>query len=131
MISPTVPVSKPYILQSGSSAIEGLSFWMHCSVENGTEPIQYIWEQENRSGQVSTLAENNSSLFNMTLVTRNNTGWFRCLARNEVNEQRSDQIWIDVLCESNFHITLDKLKRYSFTRVFLMLPHYNFLILVI
>ncbi|XP_046724279.1 hemicentin-1-like [Silurus meridionalis] len=92
-----VPVSKPYIVQSGFTAVEGLSFWMHCSLENGTEPIQYIWEQGNSSGQVSKLAESNSSLINMTLVTRNHTGWFKCLARNEVNEQSSDQIWLDVL----------------------------------
>lgn len=100
MTSPTVPVSKPYILQSNSSGIEGLSFWMHCSLDNGTEPIHYIWEQESHSGQISILAESNSSLINMTLVTRNHTGWFRCLAKNEVNEQRSDRIWLDVLCES-------------------------------
>ncbi|XP_026990005.2 titin-like isoform X1 [Tachysurus fulvidraco] len=92
-----VPVSKPYILQSDSSAVEGLSFWMYCTLGNGTEPIHYIWEQENRSGQVSIQAESNSSLLNMTLVTRNHTGWFRCMARNEVNEQRSDRIWLDVL----------------------------------
>ncbi|XP_060790883.1 V-set and immunoglobulin domain-containing protein 10-like 2 [Neoarius graeffei] len=92
-----VPVSKPYILQSDSSAVEGLSFWMQCSLENGTEPIHYIWEQENHSGKVSILAESNSSLINMTLVTRNHTGWYRCLVRNEVNEQRSDRIWMNVI----------------------------------
>ncbi|GAA6097168.1 titin-like isoform X1 [Tachysurus ichikawai] len=92
-----VPVSKPYILQSDSSAVEGLSYWMHCTLENGTEPIHYVWEQENRSGQVSIQAESNSSLLIMTLVTRNHTGYFRCMARNEVNEQRSDRIWLDVL----------------------------------
>lgn len=97
--SPSVPVSKPYIQQRASSAVEGLSFWMHCSLENGTEPIHYIWEQENLSGQISILAKSNSSLINMTLLTRNHTGWFWCLARNEVNQQQSDRLWLDVLCE--------------------------------
>ncbi|TSQ12721.1 V-set and immunoglobulin domain-containing protein 10-like 2 [Bagarius yarrelli] len=91
-----VPVSKPYILQSHLAAVEGLSFWMHCALENGTEPIHYTWEQENGSGQVGILAASNSELFNMTLVTRNHTGWFSCSARNEVNEQRSDRLWINV-----------------------------------
>lgn len=103
----TVPVSKPDILQSDSLTVEGLSFWMHCTLENGTKPIHYIWEQESRSGQVSILAESNSSLLNMTLVTRNHTGWFRCLARNEVNEQHSDRIWLDVLCELKMIISLN------------------------
>ncbi|XP_017347382.1 V-set and immunoglobulin domain-containing protein 10-like 2 [Ictalurus punctatus] len=92
-----VPVSNPHIRLSDPLAVEGSSFWMRCDLENGTEPIHYIWEQENRSGQVSILAERNSSLITITSVNRNHTGWFRCMARNEVNQQRSDQIWLDVL----------------------------------
>ncbi|XP_072518613.1 basement membrane-specific heparan sulfate proteoglycan core protein-like [Salminus brasiliensis] len=92
-----VPVSKPYILLSNSSAVEGLPFWMRCGLKNGTEPINYTWEQESRSGLVTTLAETNRSLINV-IITRNNTGWYRCLARNEVNQQRSDRSdWLDVL----------------------------------
>ncbi|KAI4900510.1 hypothetical protein NFI96_020140, partial [Prochilodus magdalenae] len=92
-----VPVSKPYILLSDSSPVEGTSVWMRCGLENGTDPINYIWEQESRSGLVTTLAETNRSLVNVTLVNRNHTGWYRCLARNEVNQQRSDRIWLDVI----------------------------------
>ncbi|XP_017574451.2 V-set and immunoglobulin domain-containing protein 10-like 2 [Pygocentrus nattereri] len=92
-----VPVYKPYVVLSNSSAVEGSSFWMRCGLENGTEPINYTWEEESRSGLVTTLAESNSSLINIIWVTRNHTGWYRCLARNEVNQQRSDRIWLDVL----------------------------------
>ncbi|XP_026862103.1 V-set and immunoglobulin domain-containing protein 10-like 2, partial [Electrophorus electricus] len=91
-----VPVSKPYILQTDSSPIEGTSVWMRCVVDKGTDPINYIWEQESHSGLVTTLAKSNNSLLNITWVTRNHTGWYRCLARNEVNQQCSDQIWLDV-----------------------------------
>uniref|UniRef100_A0AAR2JMT8 Ig-like domain-containing protein n=1 Tax=Pygocentrus nattereri TaxID=42514 RepID=A0AAR2JMT8_PYGNA len=92
-----LPVSKPYILLSDSSPVEGTSVWMRCGLENGTDPVNYIWEQESRSGVVTTLAESNRSLVNVTWVTRNHTGWYRCLARNEVNQQRSDRIWLDVI----------------------------------
>ncbi|KAI4900508.1 hypothetical protein NFI96_020138, partial [Prochilodus magdalenae] len=92
-----VPVSKPYILLSNTSAVEGSSFWMRCGLENGSEPINYMWEQESRSGLVTPLADSNNSLVNIIWVTRNHTGWYRCLARNEVNQQRSDRIWLDVL----------------------------------
>lgn len=84
---------------SDSSPIEGVSVWMRCGLENGTGPIQYVWELENYSGQVSKLAESDSNLINITSVSRNHTGWFRCLAKNEVNQQIGDRIWLDVICE--------------------------------
>lgn len=95
----SVPVSKPYILLSDSSPLEGASVWIRCGLENGTDPVYYFWEQESQSGLVTILAESNSSLINLTLVTRNHSGWLRCLARNEVNQQRSDRIWLNVICK--------------------------------
>lgn len=95
----TVPVSNPHIRLSDSPAVEGSSLWMRCDLENGTEPIHYIWEQEKSSGQVSILAESDSSLNTITSVIRSHSGWITCLARNEVNQQRSDRIWLDVLCK--------------------------------
>ncbi|XP_076836220.1 hemicentin-1-like [Brachyhypopomus gauderio] len=93
----SMPVSKPYILLSDSSTVESMSVWMSCGLEKGTGPIHYTWEQESYSGLVTTLAESNSSVLNITWVTRNHTGWYRCLARNEVNQQRSDRIWLNVI----------------------------------
>ncbi|XP_062868251.1 V-set and immunoglobulin domain-containing protein 10-like 2 [Trichomycterus rosablanca] len=92
-----VPVSKPFILLSDTSPVEGASVWMRCGLENGTGPIQYVWEQESRSGVVTTVAESDTSLINITWVSRNHTGWFRCLAKNEVNQQSGDRIWLDVI----------------------------------
>ncbi|XP_066502540.1 V-set and immunoglobulin domain-containing protein 10-like 2 [Hoplias malabaricus] len=92
-----VPVSKPYIELSNSSPVESTSVSMRCGLENGTEPINYIWEQESRSGLVTTLAETNHSLVNVTLVNRNHTGSYTCLARNEVNQQKSDSIRLNVI----------------------------------
>ncbi|XP_057215475.1 V-set and immunoglobulin domain-containing protein 10-like 2 [Triplophysa rosa] len=93
-----VPVTKPYIVMSDSSPIEGTEVTMRCGLENGTGPINYIWEQESREGQFTTVAEiNDNNLLNVTEVTRNHTGWYRCVATNKVNGQRSDRIWLDII----------------------------------
>ncbi|XP_062868247.1 V-set and immunoglobulin domain-containing protein 10-like 2 [Trichomycterus rosablanca] len=91
------PVSKPYIRLSDPSPAEGTSVWMGCGITDGTDPIHYTWEQESGSGLVTILAESDNSLINITSVTRNHTGWYRCLAKNEVSQQRSDRIWLDVI----------------------------------
>lgn len=87
------------MLLSDSSPVEGTSVLMRCIVEKGTEPITYTWEQESQPGFITTVAKENSSVASVTRISRNHTGWFRCMARNEVNQQRSDQIWLNVLCE--------------------------------
>ncbi|XP_028838819.1 V-set and immunoglobulin domain-containing protein 10-like 2 [Denticeps clupeoides] len=92
-----VPVSKPYIVLSDASPVEGTSMWMLCALEEGTGPINYTWEQEGQDGAIRTLAQSNSSLFNIPWVARNLTGRYRCLAKNQVNQQWSDQTWIDII----------------------------------
>ncbi|XP_055791184.1 V-set and immunoglobulin domain-containing protein 10-like 2 [Salvelinus fontinalis] len=92
-----VPVSKPYILLSDASPAEGSLVWLRCGLENGTEPLFFMWEHETHSGLVSTVSQGNSSMFNMTEVNRNHTGWYRCVARNQVNQERSDRIWLDII----------------------------------
>lgn len=72
---------------------------MRCGLENGTEPIDYIWEHENKEGIVSILAQSNNSVLDVAYVTRNRTGWYRCLARNEVNQVLSERFWLDVYCK--------------------------------
>lgn len=85
---------------SDSSPVEGTEVTMRCGLENGTGPIHYVWEQESREGQITTVAEiNDNNLLNVTDVTRNNTGWYRCIASNKVNQQRSDRIWLDIICK--------------------------------
>lgn len=96
----TVPVTKPYIVMSDSSPVEGTSVTMRCGLENGTGPINYIWEQESRESQLTIMAEiYDDNRFNVTDVNRNHTGWYRCLASNLVNQQRSDRIWLDIICK--------------------------------
>ncbi|XP_070296585.1 V-set and immunoglobulin domain-containing protein 10-like 2, partial [Salvelinus sp. IW2-2015] len=92
-----VPVSKPYILLSDASPAEGSSVWLRCGLENGTGPLYFLWEHETYSGLVNTVSQGNSSVFNMTEVNRNHTGWYRCVARNQVNQERSDRIWLDII----------------------------------
>ncbi|PWA22974.1 hypothetical protein CCH79_00001882 [Gambusia affinis] len=80
-----VPVSKPYLLLSDVSPVEGSTMWMRCNLENGTEPIQYVWQHETRSGNITVVAQGSSNLINMTDINRNHTGWYRCVATNAVN----------------------------------------------
>ncbi|XP_048094036.1 hemicentin-2-like [Alosa alosa] len=91
-----VPVTRPSVVSSDSSPAEGSSTRMRCGLENGTEPIDYIWEQENKEGAISVLAQSNNSVLDLAYVTRNHTGWYRCLARNEVNKVLSERFWLDV-----------------------------------
>ncbi|XP_059381435.1 V-set and immunoglobulin domain-containing protein 10-like 2 [Carassius carassius] len=93
-----VPVTKPYIVMSDSSPVEGTSVVMRCGLENGTGPINYIWEQESRESQLTTVAEiYDDNQLNVTDVNRNHTGWYRCIASNQVNQQRSDRVWLDTI----------------------------------
>ncbi|XP_071754218.2 V-set and immunoglobulin domain-containing protein 10-like 2 [Centroberyx gerrardi] len=92
-----VPVSKPYVIPSEASPVEGSSMWMQCRLEYGTAPLRYEWKHETRDGVSRTFAQGNSSVVNVTDVNRNHTGWYRCLASNEVNQERSDRIWLDII----------------------------------
>ncbi|XP_053703692.1 V-set and immunoglobulin domain-containing protein 10-like 2 [Synchiropus splendidus] len=92
-----VPVTKPYLLVSDVSPVEGSTLWMRCNLDNGTGPIQYVWQHETRVGNTSTFAHSNTSVVNVTDVNRNHTGWYRCLAQNPVNSELSDRIWLDII----------------------------------
>ncbi|XP_049599476.1 V-set and immunoglobulin domain-containing protein 10-like 2 [Syngnathus scovelli] len=92
-----VPVTKPHLLVSDVSPVEGSTIWLQCNLDNGTGPIQYVWQQENRHGNISAFAQGNTGVVNVTEVNRNHTGWYRCLASNAVNSEQSDRIWLDII----------------------------------
>ncbi|XP_059207075.1 V-set and immunoglobulin domain-containing protein 10-like 2 [Centropristis striata] len=95
-----VPVSKPYLLMSDASPVEGSTMWMRCNLDNGTGPIQYVWQHEIRKGNISIItdfAKSNTSAINVTEVNRNHTGWYRCVASNPVNSERSNRLWLDTI----------------------------------
>ncbi|KAG7516940.1 V-set and immunoglobulin domain-containing 10-like 2 [Solea senegalensis] len=92
-----VPVSKPYLLMSDASPVEGSTMWMRCNLDNGTGPIQYVWQHETHRGNVSTVAQGNSSVINVTNVNRNHTGWYRCAVTNPVNSETSNRLWLDTI----------------------------------
>ena len=94
-----VPVTRPALALSDSSPVEGSSIWMRCDLENGTEPINYRWEQENKEGTTSILAQGNNNLVNVTWVTRSHAGWHRCIVSNEVNQEQSKRISLNVICK--------------------------------
>ncbi|XP_038565576.1 V-set and immunoglobulin domain-containing protein 10-like 2 [Micropterus salmoides] len=92
-----VPVSKPYLLISDASPVEGSTMWMRCNLDNGTGPIQYVWQHETRSGNISTFAQGNTSVVNITDINRDHTGWYRCVASNAVNSETSNRLWLDII----------------------------------
>ncbi|XP_076025252.1 V-set and immunoglobulin domain-containing protein 10-like 2 [Genypterus blacodes] len=96
-LSVRVPVSKPYLVVSDASPQEGSTMWMRCGLDNGTGPIKYVWQHETRNGNLSTFAQSNNNMVNVTDVNRNHTGWYRCLVSNPVNRERSDRIWLDII----------------------------------
>lgn len=94
-----VPVTNPYLLMSDVSPVEGSTMWMRCNLENGTEPIQYVWQQENRAGNITVFAQGSSNQINVSDINRNHTGWYRCVASNAVNSETSSRLWLDTICE--------------------------------
>ncbi|XP_056267258.1 V-set and immunoglobulin domain-containing protein 10-like 2 [Pseudoliparis swirei] len=92
-----VPVSKPYLLMSDVSPVEGSTMWMRCKLDNGTGPIRYVWQHETRGGNVSAFASGNTNVINVTNINRNHTGWYRCVASNDVNSERSNRLWLDTI----------------------------------
>ncbi|KAM6911628.1 V-set and immunoglobulin domain-containing protein 10-like 2 [Lycodopsis pacificus] len=92
-----VPVSKPYLLMSDVSPVEGSTMWMRCNLETGTGPIQYVWQHETRTGNISAFAQGNTSVINVTNINRNQTGWYRCVVSNAVNSESSNRLWLDTI----------------------------------
>uniref|UniRef100_A0A8C8E180 Uncharacterized protein n=1 Tax=Oryzias sinensis TaxID=183150 RepID=A0A8C8E180_9TELE len=90
-----VSVSKP-ILTLRDFPVEGSTIRMICSVKNGTEPIQYMWQRQSLNGNFSTFSEGNQSFILMTYINRNHTGWYRCVVSNVVNTESSDPFWLDI-----------------------------------
>ncbi|XP_037543336.1 V-set and immunoglobulin domain-containing protein 10-like 2 [Nematolebias whitei] len=91
-----VPVSKPYLLIKDEYPVEGSDMWIQCKVENGSEPIQYTWQREAPSGNVTTFSKGNSSIVTITGINRNHTGWYRCVASNAVNNESSESLLLNV-----------------------------------
>uniref|UniRef100_A0A3Q2YD40 Ig-like domain-containing protein n=1 Tax=Hippocampus comes TaxID=109280 RepID=A0A3Q2YD40_HIPCM len=92
LLPSVVPVTKPHLLLSDGSPVEGSTIWLRCNLDNGTGPIQYAWQQENHHGNVSVFAQGGTDVVNVTEVNRNHTGWYRCLASNAVNSELGPDI---------------------------------------
>ncbi|XP_068601099.1 V-set and immunoglobulin domain-containing protein 10-like 2 [Brachionichthys hirsutus] len=91
-----VPVSKPYLLMSDASPVEGSRIWMRCNLDNGTGPVNYVWKHE-AHGSVSAFAQGNSSVVNVTNVNRNHSGWYHCVASNAVNSEASNRLKLETM----------------------------------
>nr|XP_029136843.1 V-set and immunoglobulin domain-containing protein 10-like 2 [Labrus bergylta] len=92
-----IPITRPFLLMSDASPVEGSTMWMRCNLENGTGPIQYVWQHETRGGNITTFAHSNTSVINVTNVNRNHSGWYRCVASNAVNSESSNRLLLETI----------------------------------
>ncbi|XP_058279351.1 V-set and immunoglobulin domain-containing protein 10-like 2 [Hirundo rustica] len=95
-----VPVSKPFVRPTAAAAAEGAAVALTCSVREGTEPLSFSWQhQEPRGGPSVTpagLGDSRAEL-RLTPANRSHTGWYICTVHNEVNNQTSDPIYLDIV----------------------------------
>ncbi|XP_075765385.1 V-set and immunoglobulin domain-containing protein 10-like 2 [Pelodiscus sinensis] len=92
-----VPVPRPSLQLSDPSPAEGAPVTMTCTVKEGTPPVGFAWHRHtSREGTVAVV-EGASGRLNLTAANRTHLGWYTCTARNEVNSQTSDQMYLDVV----------------------------------
>uniref|UniRef100_A0A3B3I4T0 Ig-like domain-containing protein n=1 Tax=Oryzias latipes TaxID=8090 RepID=A0A3B3I4T0_ORYLA len=111
-----VPVSKPILLMTGTP-VEGSKLWMYCNVTNGTGPIQYVWQHETQNKNITNLNQNNS-VVHVDEVNRNYTGWYRCVVSNAVNNESSDQVWLDIKFgpdDAHIDVSLNTISEWRYT----------------
>lgn len=72
---------------------------MQCNVENGTKPVQYVWQYKPDGGGISMLPQGDSSSIILSNVNRSLTGLYRCVSSNFINTESSDWMLLNVVCE--------------------------------
>ncbi|XP_056622677.1 B-cell receptor CD22-like [Triplophysa dalaica] len=93
------PPDKPVISISSSGVIvEGDSVNLTCSSESNP-PANISWFKENQTSSVGSGQTFSISNFNSSL-----SGWFYCVAQNEVGSQRSDAVSVTVDHSSYRHL---------------------------
>ena len=90
-ISPLDSPAVERIVKSSNSVIEGQSFNMTCVTSGSPEPNVY-WIKENNYVRI------NGSVLNFTNINRNDSGQYRCEAKNDCGSNSSVQS-IDVFCK--------------------------------
>lgn len=98
-VSVPVLVSKPSLLMSDASPVEKSTVWMQCNMENGTKPVQYVWQYKPDGGGVSTLAQGDGSSITLSNVNRSLTGLYRCVSSNFISSESSDWALLNVVCK--------------------------------
>ncbi|XP_069470182.1 V-set and immunoglobulin domain-containing protein 10-like 2 isoform X2 [Ambystoma mexicanum] len=68
-----------------------------CLVKNGTGPIDYTWHRNTVQEGTVPVAEGNGSQVLFTAVNRTHIGWYTCTGKNEVNQETSDRVYLDVI----------------------------------
>ncbi|XP_040586172.1 V-set and immunoglobulin domain-containing protein 10-like 2 [Mesocricetus auratus] len=92
-----VPVSKPRVHLSDPTPIEGVSVVVTCAVREGTEPLAFSWHHHTPHGLEEVLVGLSEPRLQLDPVNRTHLGWYRCSARNAVNQLSSDGTFLDVI----------------------------------
>ncbi|KAM4652086.1 V-set and immunoglobulin domain-containing protein 10-like 2 [Discoglossus pictus] len=92
-----VPVLKPSLQINNSAPVEGSPVMLTCTVKEGTGPIQYLWQRHTVKEGTFDVPEATENIVLLTAANRTHSGWYTCTAINEVNEETSERIYLDVI----------------------------------
>ncbi|XP_053547108.1 V-set and immunoglobulin domain-containing protein 10-like 2 [Bombina bombina] len=92
-----VPVLKPNLQINDSVPVEGSPVLLTCTVRDGTGPIEYVWNRHTVKEGTFPVTEATGNLAILTAVNRSHIGWYTCTVINEVNEETSDRVYLDVI----------------------------------
>ncbi|XP_030320502.1 LOW QUALITY PROTEIN: V-set and immunoglobulin domain-containing protein 10-like 2 [Calypte anna] len=100
LLSVLVPVSKPFVRPTASAAVEGTSVALRCTVREGTEPLSFSWQHQDPRG--APLASpptprGSGDHLDLSPANRSHAGWYACTVGNQVNNQTSEPIYLDII----------------------------------
>ncbi|XP_010006411.1 PREDICTED: V-set and immunoglobulin domain-containing protein 10 [Chaetura pelagica] len=96
----TVPVSKPFVHPTVAAAAEGTVVALTCAVREGTEPLSFSWHHQEPRGGPSAYPpglEGFGPQLHLTPANRSHAGWYTCTVGNQVNNQTSEPVYLDIV----------------------------------
>ncbi|KAM9369936.1 LOW QUALITY PROTEIN: V-set and immunoglobulin domain-containing protein 10-like 2 [Phaethornis superciliosus] len=100
LLNVLVPVSKPFVRPTASAAVEGTSVALSCTVREGTEPLSFSWQHQDPRGVPLASPPNprgSGDHLDLSPANRSHAGWYACTVGNQVNNQTSEPIYLDIV----------------------------------
>ncbi|KAM6295718.1 LOW QUALITY PROTEIN: V-set and immunoglobulin domain-containing protein 10-like 2 [Aegotheles albertisi] len=92
-----VPVSKPFVRPTAAAAAEGTSVALTCAVREGTAPLHFSWQHRQPRGGPAAIAGGSGPELHLAPANRSHAGWYGCTVGNEVNNQTSEPVYLDIV----------------------------------